>query len=261
MPALFVRFLSVTLLLACSLPSWAALSHAEAVNVAGMQRFLSQRMAKSYLMLAGEIRAEQAREQLHSSQQRFAENLQALRAYTGNPAQVALLETQENLWQTYQALLQQAPAQATARQVVVHSQQVLANAEQLVNRVEQDSNLHAAHLINRSGRQRMLSQRIALLYLAQSQEITPPDLQDQLQRSIDEFDQALQELQGASQNTPAISELLRKSGSHWRYSRSGFALAENGRYVPTVISVTSETLFQQMVSLTDAYTEVLGKPR
>ena len=98
MPALFVRFLSVTLLLACSLPSWAALSHAEAVDVAGMQRFLSQRMAKSYLMLAGEIRAEQAREQLHSSQQRFAENLQALRAYAGNPAQVALLETQENLW-------------------------------------------------------------------------------------------------------------------------------------------------------------------
>ncbi|WP_312928341.1 type IV pili methyl-accepting chemotaxis transducer N-terminal domain-containing protein, partial [Stutzerimonas nitrititolerans] len=54
-------------LLACSQPGQAAISDAEAVNRAGMQRMLSQRIAKSYLMLGTETRAEVAVVQLDQS--------------------------------------------------------------------------------------------------------------------------------------------------------------------------------------------------
>ena len=46
----FVKGVTLLLALALSLPTW-ALSNAEAVNMSGLQRMLSQRIAKSYLML------------------------------------------------------------------------------------------------------------------------------------------------------------------------------------------------------------------
>ena len=48
-------------------PAWAVISAAEAMNLSGMQRMLSQRIAKSYLMLGAEVRPEQAGQQLDQS--------------------------------------------------------------------------------------------------------------------------------------------------------------------------------------------------
>lgn len=54
-------------LLAGSLSCQAAISDAEAVNRAGMQRMLSQRIAKNYLMIGTDTRVDLAGTQLDSS--------------------------------------------------------------------------------------------------------------------------------------------------------------------------------------------------
>lgn len=54
-------------LLAGSLSCQAAISDAEAVNRAGMQRMLSQRIAKNYLMIGTDTRVDLAASQLDSS--------------------------------------------------------------------------------------------------------------------------------------------------------------------------------------------------
>lgn len=50
-----------------SLPAWATLSNAQALNLAGQQRMLSQRIAKSYLMLGSQVRPDVANRQLDQS--------------------------------------------------------------------------------------------------------------------------------------------------------------------------------------------------
>ena len=56
------------LLLACtalvSVPSLAQLSDSEAMNMTGLQRSLTQRMAKNYLMLGADVRVDAAQRQL-----------------------------------------------------------------------------------------------------------------------------------------------------------------------------------------------------
>ncbi len=54
-------------LLLGTLPCQAAINDAEAVNRAGQQRMLSQRVAKSYLMIGTDTRTEQALTQLDQS--------------------------------------------------------------------------------------------------------------------------------------------------------------------------------------------------
>ena len=65
-------------LLSGSLPCQAGISDAEAVNRAGMQRMLSQRIAKTYLMIGTDTRVDLAASQLDNSIANVEENAQWL---------------------------------------------------------------------------------------------------------------------------------------------------------------------------------------
>ena len=77
-------------------------------------------------------------------------------------------------------------------------------------------------------------------------------------QAVSEFDTALGQLQAAEENTPAIEAALKKSGAQWAFSRAGFRLSGDSRYVPTVITTTTETLLWQMNDLTTAYEGVMS---
>jgi nitrate/nitrite-specific signal transduction histidine kinase len=247
-------FCSLLLGLALLSPSgWAAIGAAEAVNLSGMQRMLSQRIAKNYLMIGAEVRPEQANQQLDESLAHFESNLLALEAYASSPAIEQQLQRVALLWQDYRSLVLQRPNRESALVVLSLSDQLLAECEQLVLRIEQSSGSRSAQLVNRSGRQRMLSQRIAKLYLALSWKLPQQDLHPQFEQAVSEFGQALEQLRAAPENSPAINQGLAKASAQWAFSQSGFRLSSDARYVPTLISVTCETLFKQMDSLTQAY--------
>ena len=82
-------------------------------------------------------------------------------------------------------------------------------------------------------------------------------LDQQFQQAVDEFDKALGELQSAEQNTPAIKLALQKAEAQWSFSRAGFRLSGDSRFVPTLITTTTETLLRQMQDLTSAYEGVM----
>ncbi|MDM8349986.1 type IV pili methyl-accepting chemotaxis transducer N-terminal domain-containing protein [Pseudomonas sp. sp1636] len=235
---------------------WAAIGTAEAVNLSGMQRMLSQRIAKNYLMIGAEVRPEQARQQLDESLARFESNLLALDDYASSPPIEQQLQRVALRWQEYRNLIMQHPEPDSAMQVLSLSDQLLAESEALVTQIERSSGARTAQLVNRSGRQRMLSQRIAKLYLALSWKLPDKELQTQFELAVDEFNQAMEELRAAPENNAAINTALAKASAQWEFSQRGFHLSEDARYVPTLISVTCETLLKQMDGLTRAYAEL-----
>ena len=93
--------------LACALlcpPATAAIDDAEAMNLSGMQRMLSQRIAKSYLMIGAEVRSDQALQQLDQSVARFESNYQALVEYAPSAEIHAALAQVGQSWQHYREL-------------------------------------------------------------------------------------------------------------------------------------------------------------
>jgi hypothetical protein len=241
-----------------SLPCAASLNDAQAINVSGMQRMLSMRIAKNYLMLGSQIRPDIANQQLDHSLALFEDNQQALSSYAPSAEIKTALAQDAQLWQRYRSLALSPPTPASAGELLTLAEQLLAQCEQTVELIAQHSGPAGNQLINRSGRQRMLSQRIAMLYIALSWHLPQANLRDNFNRSVSEFDQALSSLQQAPENSRKITALLAKAQAQWQFSRSGFQLSEQDRYVPTLISTTSETLLQQMHSLTQAYTELLA---
>lgn len=237
----------------------ASINDAEALNLAGMQRMLSQRIAKTYLMIGADVRSDVALEQLDQSVARFENNYQALADYAPSEPIASALEQAGQTWQAYRELALSRPQRERAPHLLQLSDQLLAQSETLVQLIEQHAGSQNARLVNRSGRQRMLSQRIAKLYLALSWKLPVAGLQEQLQQATQEFEAAQQELLGAEQNTPQISAALKKVEAQWRFARAGFQLSADSRYVPTVITTTTETLLWQMNDLTSAYEQVMQR--
>ncbi len=227
------------------------------MNLSGMQRMLSQRIAKSYLMIGAEVRSEQALQQLDQSVARFENNYQALAEYAPSAEIGAALEQVGESWQHYRELALSRPTREQAVLLLALSDQLLAQSEALVQLIEAHTGSAGARLVNRSGRQRMLSQRIAKLYLALSWRLPVEGLEQQLQQATGEFEAAQQELLGAEQNTPQIAAALQKVEAQWRFARAGFQLSADARYVPTVITTTTETLLWQINELTSAYAAVM----
>ena len=249
----------LVLLAAClsAQPAWAAISAAEAMNLSGMQRMLSQRIAKSYLMLGAEVRPEQAEQQLDQSIAKFESNYLALNEYAPSTEIRGALEQAGQTWQQYRELVLSRPQPSAALRVLALSDRLLAQSERVVQLLERHSGGQHAMLVNRSGRQRMLSQRIAKLYLAISWRLPVEGLHAQFDQAVSEFELALAELQQARENTPAIAKGLEAADAQWRFTRAGFDLASDSRYVPTVITVTTETLLWQMHELTNQYEGVM----
>ncbi|WP_439859250.1 type IV pili methyl-accepting chemotaxis transducer N-terminal domain-containing protein [Pseudomonas sp. MBLB4136] len=251
-----------TLLLALTLlssPAWAAIGAAEAMNLSGMQRMLSQRIAKSYLMIGAGVRPDVAAHQLDQSIARFESNYLTLSEYAPTAPIRTALNAAGDTWQQYRELALSQPSRQNALGMLELSDRLLAQSEHLVSLLEQHSGGHGARLVNRSGRQRMLSQRIAKLYLAMSWRLPVAGLEETFAQATREFDLALQELQQASQNTTEIAASLKRAEAQWRFTRAGFDLSADSRYVPTVVSTTTETLLWQMNDLTQAYENLMAE--
>ncbi|WP_341303450.1 hypothetical protein [Pseudomonas sp. TMP25] len=83
------------------------------------------------------------------------------------------------------------------------------------------------------------------------------NLLQNFEQAVGEFEVALDELQQASQNTAQISQGVTQAEAQWRFTRAGLKLTSDSRYVPTIISTTTETLLWQMNELTSQYEGVM----
>ncbi len=248
----FAKGVTLLLALVLSLPTW-ALSNAEAVNMSGLQRMLSQRIAKSYLMLGQRVSVQEATKQRETSIALFESNLKELKAYAPTPEMNEGLKKVETVWMGYKKRVLQTPSREEALTVIRQSDEVLKLSESVVKMVQEYSKVSSARLVNISGRQRMLSQRIAKLYLTKSWGLTYEGLDQDLTTAINDYENALAELTASPLNTDEIKQGLGKVQGIWKFSKSGFALSNENLYVPTAIANTTENLLKHMQAITKQY--------
>jgi nitrate/nitrite-specific signal transduction histidine kinase len=199
---------------------------AEAVNQAGRQRMLSQRMAKAWLALATPVLPERARAVLDDSAALFERQLAALRGFGGSAAVLSTLQQLEAAWADYrQRLLTTPPALGAAAALLQADGRVLALAHQATQQLEALSSRPTGRLINLAGRQRMLSQRMAKYRLAAAQPALAEEAQAQIRQARQEFLQALDELERAPQATRAIHDEIALARGQWVF----YDLAQIGR--------------------------------
>lgn len=137
---------------------------ASAVNMAGRQRMLSQRMVKAYLMLGQGIAADDARTLLQESIKQFESQLAALKTFQPTPMVQRAVVNLEGAWPQFKAHLTAAPSKAGAVALYDANEALQQAAHNTTLAYKEVTAAPLDHLISGAGRQRMLSQRMAKFY-------------------------------------------------------------------------------------------------
>jgi hypothetical protein len=142
-----------------SLVAQNAAAQAQVVDRAGSLRMLSQRIVKAYCQLGLGVLPIDAETILARSATRFNGAFISVRE---DPASdPAIIKRIESDWSQFRNLVTLAPAKTSLEKIDVLSESILQNAEALTGQLSSRLGRSAATWTNISGRQRMLSQRMA----------------------------------------------------------------------------------------------------
>lgn len=161
------------------------LDTSSAVNMAGRQRMLSQRMVKAYLMVGQDIAAVDAQSILQRSIDQFESQLMSLKAYQPTPMVKSAISKLDAEWETCKTLLIAPPSKTGATELYDANEALQQAAHNLILAYVDVASRPVEHLISIAGRQRMLSQRMAKFYFYRTWGLydIPADMEMHLSRA------------------------------------------------------------------------------
>ena len=226
-----------------------------AINKAGRQRMLSQRMAKAYFQIGQQIDVDRSKKILDTSIAVFDRQLVELKNYAPTPEIRDTYLKLEKPWLAYKdVLVGAAPSADNGRKVLAISEEVLELAHQATVQLEKKSSSAAGRLVNISGRQRMLSQRMAKYYQAASWGIADNNAIANLGKARKDFSEALQELAGAPADTPQIRDGIELVKQQWIFFESALNQKIGGDKRPQLaVATTSERILEEMEGVVGLY--------
>ena len=219
-----------------------------AINKAGRQRMLSQRMAKAYFQIGQQIDVDRSKKVLDASIAVFDRQLVELKNYAPTPEIKETYLKLERSWLAYKDVL------VGAVPSLENGSKVLALAHQATVELEKKSGSNAGRLVNISGRQRMLSQRMAKYYQAASWGIADSNGTANLAKARKDFSDALQELAGAPANTAQINDGLGLVRQQWIFFESALNQKTGGdKRAQLAVATTSERILEEMEGVVGLY--------
>ncbi|MCL2525079.1 MAG: type IV pili methyl-accepting chemotaxis transducer N-terminal domain-containing protein [Betaproteobacteria bacterium] len=231
-----------------------------AINKAGRERMLSQRMAKAYFQIGLQVDAERSKKVLDASVAAFDSQLAELKDFAPTPEIKNTYQKLEAVWLNYKnELLGSLPSQESGRKVLAMSEEVLALAHQGTVQLEKVSGTTAGRLINISGRERMLSQRMAKFYQAAAWKVADERSAANLATARKEFAEGLRELAGAPINTQQIKDGLALVAQQWLFFENALdQKSDDGKRQLLAVATTSERILEELEGVVGQY-ETLQK--
>ena len=226
-------------------------SPTHAVDIAGKQRMFTQRMLKDYAMVGMGNTFGKPAEDLKKISADFQDHMESLASYTKSDEVKKSLEKVKILWVPLKQTLSEVPSKEQVEKLQIDLDVLLKAADDTTKLFAKESGKASGETVNKAGRQRMLSQRMASLYMLKVWEVEDPQFKTKLDDAMKLFKTSLAELEQSSLNTEEINILLAKVKRSFMFfemmSRS------KSKYVPTLIYKKSNDILVNMNSVTQKY--------
>ncbi len=226
-------------------------SSTHAVDIAGKQRMFTQRMLKDYAMVGMGNTYGKPAEDLKKISADFQDHMDSLAAYTKSDEVKKSIEKIEALWIPLKKTLAESPSREKVENLQVDLDVLLKAADDTTKLFAKESGKASGETVNKAGRQRMLSQRMASLYMLKVWEVEDPQFKTKLDDAMKLFKTSLAELEKSSLNTDEIKALLAKVKRSFMFFE--MMSKSKSKFVPTLIYKKSNDILTNMNSATQKY--------
>jgi len=222
-----------------------------AVDVAGKQRMFTQRMLKDYAMVGIENHFGNPDQDLKKIMGLFDKHLDLLLAFNKDAATEESLTKVRVLWDPLFIALNEVPTKEKAGQMQVDLEALLKQANEAVGLFAKQTGKASGEIINISGRQRMLSQRMASLYMLKVWGINDSEFKTKMTKAMDLYRTSLVKLEKSDMSTDEIMKLLKKSKKAFKFFQ--IMNKSSSKFIPTLIYKKSNEMLRDMNTATGLY--------
>lgn len=230
-------------------------AYEQAINTASQQGMWSQKLVLEYCQVGLGVFPDEGRESLQEGIGQFEQNLERLESLSVSdvhPDVDAAVSDISLVWGRFKPLLDKPPTLERARRLNYISEDLLYVTNKLAILLQDLSNRPVDRLVNLAGRQSILSQRLAKLYLLKSWGLQTLSVRDDLDRAQREFGEALGTLHMAPENSPDIAGALDEVILEWEWFRSALAQPDHEKFRLVVVNA-SERILGIMLRVTRWY--------
>ncbi|RRS30302.1 MAG: hypothetical protein P794_07585 [Epsilonproteobacteria bacterium (ex Lamellibrachia satsuma)] len=222
-----------------------------AVDVAGKQRMFTQRMLKDYAMVGLENHFGNPGEDLKKIMGSFENHLNSLIEFNNDPATEESLKKVKVMWEPIKAALNEPPSKEKAGKMQEDLEALLKQSNEAVGLFAKQTGKTSGEIINISGRQRMLSQRMASLYMLKVWGIDDPQFKTKMTKAMDLYRTSLEKLKKSEMSTPEITALLKKAEKSFMFFE--IMNKSSSKFIPTLIYKKSNEMLKDMNTATGLY--------
>ncbi|CAL2089142.1 conserved hypothetical protein [Tenacibaculum sp. 190524A05c] len=243
----------------------------KAVNISGKQRMLTQKLAKTYLYLLGNPTDAKAKRDLLTTKIIFEKQNKILGANSQSQLTKNLISKVNKTWGRFKSLIEGVPNLKNAKEVVATNSILLKETNDVVeavilesknaNNASSDDSLSEEDVelkqtINKAGKQRMLSQRLALYYFANSGSLKDKNNEARLRGVYSNIDDAITDLLISNFNNAKVEEVLGAAMAKWEVVRNNEEKLFKNGFTPKEMYKLSNDLTKAFNKVTISYEKV-----
>ena len=243
--------LSLLLILSSSSFSLEIETSSQAVDIAGKQRMFTQKMLKEYSMIGMNNSFGNSTKNLENLINLFDTHLKLLQNYTKNSLIKKSILEANKLWTPIKKRLEDSPKRESVVELQKDLEKLLEASDKTTQLFEQESGNNREEIINIAGRQRMLSQKMASLYLLKVWGIKDEGFKKKMNETMVLFKSSLDKLRLSELNTEQTKILLDKVEKSFLF----FEIMNRStlRFIPTLIYKKSDDILENMEVVTKSY--------
>lgn len=223
----------------------------EALYKASNVRMLTQRILKNYTLVGQGIRARKAKSELSANIDTFEAQLTELKAYAEDDTSRTNLRAVSTLWEKIKPELTAAPEKNKVEAIREQSEALLQNTAQVIASLNEFSHPTNGFLIDLTGRQAMLSQRIAGTYALMAWGYEEKYRQS-YESSYTDFIKTMELIEGVDPtniDVPKSDAALKKIKRQFKRVKP----ANGDTFVPSLVDRSSEKLLNSINTITSLY--------